>query len=193
MNLVFIEKVKENREAFAEKVLEISRKLDINPNWLMVLMNSESGLDHRIQNTKFPIQGGFATGLIQFAPNTAKGLGTSTEALRNMSNVEQLDWVYKYFAPYRNRIESFTDLYMVGFFPIALGKPDDWVFQAKGISAQAVAKSNPIFDLNKDGVLHKAEVEEAFLRRVPEHLREAFKKKAPTTAKGFCATCGRSL
>jgi hypothetical protein len=39
--------------------------------------------------------GSGAVGLIQFMPSTAKGLGTSTEALKKMSAVQQLDFVKK--------------------------------------------------------------------------------------------------
>lgn len=192
MQLLFINKVGENRQAFAQKVIEISKKLDIDPNWLMAVMNSESGLNHRIQNTAYPVNGGFATGLIQFIPSTAKGLGTSTEALKNMSNVEQLDYVYKYFKPYADRIESFVDLYMVTFFPAAVGKPSNHVLQAKNIPAAAIAKSNPIFDLDKNGSITVGEVEAAFLKRLPESLQEEWKKKRPIGSKGLGSTNGKS-
>lgn len=192
MKLLFINKVGENREAFAKKVIEISEKLDINPDWLMAVMNSESGLNHRIQNTSYPVNGGFATGLIQFIPSTAKGLGTTTEELKNMSNVEQLDYVFKYFKPYADKIENFVDLYMVTFFPAAVGKPGNHVLRAKNIPAGAVAKSNPIFDLDKNGSITVAEVEEAFLKRLPASLREAWKKKRPIGLKGSEDISGKS-
>jgi hypothetical protein len=178
MSLALIDKVKTNRDAFAAKVIDISKKLEIDPNWLMVVMNSESGLNEKARNTKYPVQGGYATGLIQFIPSTAKGLGTTTDALYNMSNVEQLDYVYKYFAPYRDKIESFIDLYMVTFFPAAVGKAKDWVLKAKNIAALAVARANPIFDLDKNGSITVAEVEQAFLKRVPANLVNELKKKA---------------
>lgn len=192
MELYFINKVTSNREAFAAKVKEISKKLDIDPNWLMAVMNSESGLNPQARNTKYPVGGGYATGLIQFIPSTARHLGTTTDALYNMSNVEQLDWVYKYFRPYRDKIESFVDLYMVTFFPAAIGKKDDHVLQAKNISALAVARANPIFDLDKNGKVTVGEVTEAFLKRLPLEIREAFKKKVSTFGKGSGVTSGPS-
>jgi hypothetical protein len=190
MELYFINKVKSNRDAFAAKVIEISKKLDIDPNWLMAVMNSESGLNPQARNMAYPLNGGYATGLIQFIPSTAKHLGTSTDALYNMSNLEQLDWVYKYFRPYRDKIESFIDLYMVTFFPAAVGKRNDHVLQAKNISALAIARANPIFDLNKDGKVTVGEVSEAFLKRLPEEIREAFKKKVSTFGKELGVTNG---
>ena len=47
--------------------------------------------------TKNRMQSG-ATGLIQFTDKTAKGLGTTTEALAKMTPEQQLDYVEKYLA-----------------------------------------------------------------------------------------------
>ena len=102
----FENKVTSNKEAFLQKVRLICAKLGIEPDWLMFVMNSESGLNPAAYNPN-----GGASGLIQFMPDTAKGLGTTTEALRKMSNVAQLDYVYKYFYPYRGKMSSLYDLY----------------------------------------------------------------------------------
>ena len=69
---------------------DICCELQIRPNWLMFVMYFESRLNHRAVNR---ISG--ATGLIQFMPSTARGLGTTTDALFNMSNVDQLYYVKK--------------------------------------------------------------------------------------------------
>ena len=150
--MLFQDKVKQNKDSFLKKVKEISEKLNINPDWLMFLMYNESGLDSTVVNKM-----GGATGLIQFMPATAKGLCTTTEQLRAMSNVEQLDYVYKYFAPYKNRITSAYDLYSICFMPIILGKPDSWVLKTKNLSAETIARYNPAFDLNKDKQITVAE------------------------------------
>lgn len=143
-SLVYEEKVPASiRKSFTNKVKDISNQLAINPNWLMLVMNSESGLDSTIQNKTYPVQGGYATGLIQFIPNTAIRMGTTTEKLKNMSAIQQLDYVYKYFAPYANKITSFYDLYLITFFPLGMGKPDNWVVESDTISRYSVAKSNP--------------------------------------------------
>ena len=84
--------VKTNKDIFLQKVKEISSLLGINPNWLMFVMRWESSLNPAAVN---PISG--ATGLIQFLPSTAKSLGTSTTALKNMSNIDQLDYVVFFF------------------------------------------------------------------------------------------------
>ncbi len=155
--------------AFANKVIEVSKKLNVNPNWLMAIMNFESGLNPRAVN-KYTN----ATGLIQFMPKTAKSLGTSTEELKRMSAVEQLDYVYKYYRPYKHKIKSFVDMYLVTFLPIAVGKPLNWVLRANNIPAEAIAKVNRIFDTNKDGVLTVAEIEQIMLSKIPMEWRSYF-------------------
>jgi hypothetical protein len=168
--MLYEEKVTENKAAFLAKVEEICRLLDIEPDWLMATMNSESGLNSRAVNAN-----GGATGLIQFMPATAKALNTTTTALKAMSNVQQLDYVYAYLRGYRYKIKSFADLYFAIFFPMALGKPDDWVIQSGTLSAEKIATANKIFDLDTNNVLTVGEVREAFLRRVPEPTRSRFR------------------
>ena len=57
--------------------------------------------------------------------------------------LSQLDLVKWYFTPYKGRMHSYYDVYAVTFFPAMIGKPDDWVLQAKGLSAATVARQNP--------------------------------------------------
>lgn len=176
MALIFENNVKENKAEFIAKVKDISNKLDIDPNWLMAVMYFESGISPRIQNTTHPIQGGYATGLIQFAPNTARSLGTTTDALKNMSNVKQLDYVYQYFKNYIAKLNSYVDLYLVTFFPLAVGKPDNYVIQSKDISAASIARSNPVFDINKNNQVTVGEVKKAIISKIPANMLAEFKR-----------------
>jgi hypothetical protein len=66
-----------------------------------------------------------ATGLIQFMPTTARNLGTTTAKLAAMSNVQQLTWVRKFFAPYRQGFRNVSHLYFAVFLPSLIGKPLD--------------------------------------------------------------------
>lgn len=141
----YSEYVKNNKEAFLNKVVSISNQLGINPNWLMFVMYWESGLNPAIRNKYSG-----ATGLIQFMPATATALGISVSALVNMSNVEQLDYVYKYYRPYAGHMNNLYDVYLVTFFPAALGKADNWVLQTSSLSPRIIAEQNPAIDLNKD-------------------------------------------
>jgi len=170
--LLYENNVKENKDQFIAKVKHICLLLGIEPNWLMQVMMNESGLNHRAVN-----KNGGATGLIQFMPATANVLGTTTQNLLGMTNVEQLDYVYKYIKPFASKISSYVDLYFTIFFPIAVGKPKDWVFETKNLKASTIAKANPIFDINKDQKLTVSEVETAMLNKVPAAYREQFKKK----------------
>lgn len=78
-------------EGFYNKVVNIASRIGCNPDDLMTVMNAESGIDTKAVNPK-----GGATGLIQFQPKTAKGLGTSTDELLSMSAEEQLNYVEKH-------------------------------------------------------------------------------------------------
>lgn len=145
MMLWYSNYVNKNRDTFLNKVVSISNQLGINPNWLMFVMYWESGLNPAISNKYTG-----ATGLIQFMPTTAISLGTSVSELGSMSNVEQLDYVYKYFRPYAGRMKNLYDVYLVTFFPAALGKSDNWILQTSSLSPRIIAEQNPAIDLNKD-------------------------------------------
>jgi len=75
---------------FLNKVNKYAEKKGIKASDLFGVMASESGMDP----SKVAKSG--ATGLIQFMPETAKGLGTSTEELSKMTRSQQFDYVEKY-------------------------------------------------------------------------------------------------
>ena len=97
--MIFEELIKENREEFIKRVKEVAHFLEVQPEHLMFLMWFETAhtLDSSIQNSIG------ATGLIQFMPKTAIGLGTTTEKLKNMRKVEQLVFVQMHLAPFKGR------------------------------------------------------------------------------------------
>ena len=97
--------------------------------------------------------GSGATGLIQFMPKTAEALGTTTEALAAMTEIEQMDYVEAYLRPYARRIHNLDDLYMAILWPAACGAPDDYVLR---MSPNAY-RLNSGLDRNKDGKITKAE------------------------------------
>lgn len=158
-----------NREDFVKKVKGVSKKLDIDPNWLMAVMYFESRLNPRAVNPKSG-----ATGLIQFMPKTAEGLGTTTAALKEMPYDQQLLYVYRYYLPYKDKITQFHDLYLATLFPIAIGKSDDYVLRSKTLRADTVASSNPIFDLNKDKAITVGEVKKVKIASIPPQWRNIF-------------------
>ncbi|MFO0594850.1 MAG: peptidoglycan-binding protein [Myxococcaceae bacterium] len=143
---------------FVQKVKEMATRLGVKPEWILAVMKNESGMKPDARNPN-----GGATGLIQFMPATARGLGTSTEALSKMSATEQLKYVEKYFTPFAGKIKSGSDLYMATFWPAGVGKPDSY-----NIGGADVAKANPIFDLNKNGQITAGEFREYYRKRYPE-------------------------
>ena len=163
MALVFEDRIKENKDAFIQKVNAVSKDLSINPNWLMTVMNSESKVDHRAVNIASN-----ATGLIQFMPDTARGLGTTVEALKKMSNVQQLDYVKKYFQG--GKYNSYLDLYLKTFYPKALNEKDNYILGSEVSDARArkIAQQNKAIDLNKDGYITLGEFKKWTKSRIPK-------------------------
>lgn len=137
--------------AFKAKVIKISNNLGIDPNDLMAAMAFESG-ETFSASIKNQLSG--ATGLIQFMPSTATSLGTSTTALAAMTPENQLDYVEKYFAPYKNKLNSLEDVYMAILWPAAIGKPTTFVLFSKPSAAYT---QNSGLDADNDGNVTKAE------------------------------------
>lgn len=164
--MAFEEYIKENKNEFIKRVNEISEYLGINPDWLMFVMWFESRLNSQAVN---PISG--ATGLVQFMPSTARALGVTTDTLKRMNNVQQLDYVLAYLKPYRGRMKTWVDVYLAVFYPAAIGKGDDYV-----IKSDIVATQNKIFDLNKDLDISVKEIKTALVKSMPEKYKEYYAK-----------------
>jgi len=112
-------------EPIVDNIIDLAKKLGVpDPGWLANLINFESGFSSSIVNPSSD-----ATGLIQFMPSTAAGLGTSTAALRQMSPKQQWPYVEEYFLKKKRQKKPFkgpTDLYMAVFYPVAMGKGPDF-------------------------------------------------------------------
>jgi len=150
---------------FKRRVIEISAELGMDPNNLMAAMAFESARTFRadIEN---PFSG--AAGLIQFMPATAKGLGTSTAALKRMTPVAQLEFVRRYFLPQKGRLNDLNDVYMAILWPRAVGRPASHVLFVNGSRQYSQNKG---LDVNFDGVVTKAEA----ASRVQQHLVEGMR------------------
>lgn len=127
-------------DAFKNKLVQISNALGVNPDWIASIMSFETGgtFSPSVQNPYSK-----ATGLIQFISPTAANLGTSLDALKAMSDVEQLDYVYKYFAPYKGRMRNLNDTYLAVFMPSQMGKSSSSVVAEQG---SKVYEQNSGFD-----------------------------------------------
>lgn len=117
---------------FRDRVRSGSLSLGMSPNHLMACMAFESGLTFSpsIRNAA----GSGAVGLIQFMPQTAVALGTTTEALAEMTALGQLEYVFDYFRNMSNRLQTLNDVYMAILWPSAVGKPDsDVIFWRRDV------------------------------------------------------------
>jgi hypothetical protein len=144
---------------FREKICAIAVRLSTSPSWLMACMAFETG---RTFSPAVKNPGSSATGLIQFMAATARSLGTTTEALAQMTAEEQLDKVYEYFKPFAGRLDSLGDCYMAILWPPAVGKPDDFEVFA---NASEAYKANAALDIDHDGAVTKKECV-AFVERM---------------------------
>lgn len=143
--------VSELPETFILKVNRIAFNLNTKPEFLLAVMSFETG------GTFNPCEknkaGSGATGLIQFMPSTAKGLGTTTDALCKMTQVEQMDYVEKYFMPYKGKLNNIEDVYMAVLWPKAIGKGLNYEL----FTNQIQYDQNKGLDKNKDGKITVAE------------------------------------
>jgi hypothetical protein len=91
---------------FLAEVEAIAKRLNIRPGHLLTVMNQESGFDPAAVNRE-PRPNGkpptYTTGLIQFSPDTAVGLGTTRDDLEKMTRVQQLPYVEKYLKDIMDR------------------------------------------------------------------------------------------
>ena len=126
--------------SFQKKVEDISKDLEINPNWLMTVMFKESGLDSTASNKSW------AAGLIQFMPKTLQSMKITRKELLAMSPLMQLDYVKKFYEKNKG-YNSLKDLYLEAFFPAArkYSNNPDYVFESPSewLSAEKIAKANP--------------------------------------------------
>ncbi|MGF1687474.1 transglycosylase SLT domain-containing protein [Photobacterium japonica] len=154
---------------FKEKVIKVSKELGVNPDFLMACMAFETGetFSPKIRNAA----GSGATGLIQFMPSTAKGLGTTTDKLAKMTAVKQLDYVKKYFLPYRKKIKSLEDVYMAILYPAAIGRPASHALFKKGTIAY---KQNSGLDKNKDGNVTLREISSKVTQKYHKGLKSGY-------------------
>lgn len=148
--ILLADKVPNNQEAFTTEVVNISQRLGVDPNALMVLMYFESKLRPTAVNA---LSG--ATGLIQFMPSTATSLGTTTAELKSMNNLEQLVYVEKYL---KKRIKQhgqpkdLGELYLLIFYPLAVRKSDSFILgsQVSEARVKLIAKQNKGLANGKD-------------------------------------------
>jgi hypothetical protein len=155
-------------ETFRGRVWWSCAVLGADPDDMMSCMAWESG--RTFSPSVLNMAGSGAIGLIQFMPATARSLGTSTVALSKLSAEDQLNFVHKYFLPYKGRLRTLSDLYMAILWPAAVGKADDYVLFDRAKTPTAF-RQNAGLDANKDGKVTKAECSAKLLAMKAEGLK----------------------
>jgi AraC-like DNA-binding protein len=146
---------------FKKKLEKVASALGVKSSDLMAIFKQESGVNPHIQNSTSG-----ATGLIQFMPDTARRLGTTTDQLKDMDGVQQLDYVYKYFKMTGVGNGTLGDLYMAVFMPKYVGYPEDTVLGqngAAGFSGKVYAQNRGL-DRDRDGAITIADVKQSVQR-----------------------------
>ncbi len=131
---------------FKKKLEEVAKSLNIKTEVLLKIIKLETAGTYDPAKTNNI----GATGFIQFMPGqagSAIALGTSTDKLRLMSGVEQLDYVERYLSDYKAQFKSEQDVYLAVFYPLSLSKGDDFVLGSERSKARAelIAKQNGLF------------------------------------------------
>lgn len=160
-------------DAFKKRLIQICDKLLMpkeGPDWLMACIAFESGRTFSA-NVRNKVSN--SVGLIQFMPTTAGLLGTTSQELAGMTPLRQLDYVEKYFAPYKGRLTSIEDVYMAILWPAGVGKPPSYPLWVKQLRHPVAYIQNAGLDRNKDGIVEKHEA----ASKVKELLKEGLEDR----------------
>lgn len=154
--------------AFKRKAILIAKELQIAPDFLMACIAFETGetFSPSIVNK---VSG--ATGLIQFMPTTAVLYGTTTEKLKKMTAVEQLDYVKAYFQRFKGKLKSLEDVYMAILYPIHVGKPLTYIAFKKG---SVEYRQNNGLDQDGDGKITIKEISEIVRKKYEKGLQAGY-------------------
>ncbi|OCA76293.1 hypothetical protein BBI01_06260 [Chryseobacterium artocarpi] len=131
---------------FRKKVIQIAKRLGKDPNLLMAGMALETG------KTFSPTAGKKTSyvGLIQFGDSAAESVGTTRADLLKMTAIQQLDYVEKYLAKKKDKINTLTDFYLSILMPVDVGRgnqPNHVVFDNQ--YPLAYKKNGKLTDLSK--------------------------------------------
>lgn len=136
---------------FQAELIAVSNRLGIHPANLLAVMRVESGVRTTARNT---LPGQTATGLIQFTEGTARRLGTTTAAIREMDAVQQLQLVESYFR--MTGLPSGASAGMIYAHVFLPGRVASAISRGDGVLTQRgenYYSLNPILDVNNDGFI----------------------------------------
>lgn len=136
---------------FTAELNRVAQQFNINANDLLAVMLVETGgtLNPAIRNPKSG-----ATGLIQFMPTTARGLGTTTDELARMSRAEQMKYVEKYLTGKLPQGATGGQIYAAVFLPAFINEE---VLTVKG---EAYYDANVGLDYNQDNKITRTDLDQ---------------------------------
>lgn len=144
-------------DEFILKSKQIAAQIGVSTDELMSCMAFETGetFSPTIKNAA----GAPYYGLIQFGADAAEDMKTTLDKLIVMTDVEQLDYVAKYFMlPGRaGKIKNLGDLYLAILWPAAVGKSDDYVVFNKLNTKSKAYVQNKGLDVDLDGKVTRGE------------------------------------
>lgn len=143
-----------------QRLILLGDRLSIDPDHISAVISHESRWNPQARNPNAS-----ASGLIQFLASTAKGLGTTIEAIRQMNAYQQLEYVERFYRPFKGRIKSPSDALMAAFWPAGVGKGDAYVIAREGSSVYEVNKA---FDRSKKGWIDASDVTASIKRVVAD-------------------------
>jgi len=157
---------------FLNKTKEVARNIGCDYQDLLAVMNSESSLNPRSEH-KNKYGKVTAVGLIQFTRDAAipemnkvYGLNLTVEKIKNMSAIEQLDLVQKYYEMNKRNMPSgklsAADLYSVTFLPARASRE---VLCRKGEAGNSYYESNKGLDINADKKITKDDLEQRLAKK----------------------------
>jgi hypothetical protein len=151
---------------FEKAFLNGCKAIGCAPRDLLAVMMSESRCSPAAHNPH-----GDASGLIQFMPDTLRGLGWTQgdQAFRMLSASAQMPYVVAYYRPWAKaagKWDSIGRLYQATFLPgtLATSKNPEDVIAAKGGRLGWAYEANSVFDANGDKVITIQELTDATLR-----------------------------
>ena len=156
---------------FLKAIEDLSEKRGINQSELLGLIASESSFDPKAVNKDTG-----ATGLIQFMPEVAESLGTTTDEIREMSRAEQVKLIDKYFD--MNKLPdnpTAGQLKTNVLMPAYTDKSDDFELMTKNKQFTDGEAGNPNtyfqnqgLDSNKDGFITIGEAGGSVTKKMKE-------------------------
>lgn len=140
---------------FVTKVKDIVSKIGGDPSHLMSCMAFETGrtFSPTIKNGA----GAPYYGIIQGGAAFCKDVGITLDQWRSLTALQQLDYVYKWYLPYKGRMKDLPSWYMRILWPAAVSQPDSYVLWDSK-SRPTTYIQNKGLDVNKDGQITRGEV-----------------------------------